>query len=228
MRKWFIRLVCISVCAQAAVMAGVAISKGNQIPQFSEAVNPVIEWNKALLVIVRTPGAQPATIHPTRSFAIMHAAIYDAVNAIDRKHRPYLVSLSEVSPNASQEAAAAAAAHEVLAALYPAFKTQLAAQLQQSLARIADGQDKTDGIAVGMAVADRILALRSNDGSNDPPIPYIFGTAPGDYQSTPPNFPPQPQFTEWGHPELLERNYANGVAGSQLDDGAECAALCPA
>src|SRR5258707_15486256 len=112
----------------------------------AQQVNPVVQWNRALLVIVRTPGAQSATVHPTRSFAIMHAAIYDAVNAIDRKHRPYLVRLSEVSPNASQEAAAAAAAHEVLAALYPAFKTQLAAQLQQSLARIADGQDKTDGI----------------------------------------------------------------------------------
>jgi membrane-associated phospholipid phosphatase len=46
-------------------------------------------------------------------------------------------------------------------------------------------------------VADRILALRANDGSNAQPIPYVFGNAPGDYQSTPPNFPPQPQFTHW-------------------------------
>src|SRR4029077_1208658 len=53
-----------------------------------EQVNPVVQWNRTLLVIVRTPGAQPATVHPTRSFAIMHAAIYDAVNAIDRTHRP--------------------------------------------------------------------------------------------------------------------------------------------
>src|SRR5439155_983461 len=49
----------------------------------------VIQWNKTLLTIVRTPGAQPATVHPTRSFAIMHAAIYDAVNAIDATHKPY-------------------------------------------------------------------------------------------------------------------------------------------
>jgi hypothetical protein len=173
----------------------------------SQPVNPVLQWNRTLLAIVRTPGAQPATIHPTRSFAILHAAIYDAVNAIDRTHRPYLVRLSGVSRDASQEAAASAAAHEVLVALYPAFKATLDAQLQQSLAEIPDGNDKVEGIRVGQAVADRILALRANDGSNAPPIPYVFGKAPGDYQSTPPNFPPQPQFTHWSRvtPFALER-----------------------
>src|SRR5438128_6490859 len=83
----------------------------------------VLQWNKTLLAIVRTPGAQPATIHPTRSFAIMHAAIYDAVNAIEGSHTPYLIQLTGVSPTTSQEAAASAAAHEVLVSLYPSFKT---------------------------------------------------------------------------------------------------------
>src|SRR5260370_2300124 len=95
----------------------------------AQSVNPVIQWNRSLLVIVRTHGAQPATIHPTRSFALMHAAIYDAVNAIDRAHKPYLVSLEHISRSASQDAAAAAAAHEVLIQLYPAFQTMLDAQL---------------------------------------------------------------------------------------------------
>jgi len=115
----------------------------------------------------------------------------------------------QVSRSASQEAAAAAAAHEVLVELYPAFKTTLDGELQQSLAQIADGKDKTDGIAAGLAVADRILALRSNDGSNAQPIPYVFGTAPGDYQSTPPNFPPQPQFTHWSHVTPFALNRPN-------------------
>jgi PAP2 superfamily len=173
----------------------------------AQQVNSVVQWNRALLVIVRTPGAQSPTVHPTRSFAIMHAAIYDAVNAIDRKHQPYLVRLSGAPRDASQEAAAAAAAHEVLVALYPAFKTTLDAQLQQSLAQIPDGNGKTEGVQIGQDVADRILAARSNDGSNAPPIPYVFGNAPGDYQSTPPNFAPQPQFTNWSHvtPFALER-----------------------
>ena len=65
------------------------------------AVNPVVKWNRTLLVIVRTRGAQPPTVHATRSFAIMHAAIYDAVNAIDRSHEPYLVELGRVPAAAS-------------------------------------------------------------------------------------------------------------------------------
>ncbi len=84
------------------------------------STDAVVQWNQTLLKIVRTPGTQPATVHPTRSFAIMHAAIYDAVNAIDATHKPYLVHVEHVSPHASQEAAAAAAARETLVALYPA------------------------------------------------------------------------------------------------------------
>jgi hypothetical protein len=129
----------------------------------------------------------------------MHAAIYDAVNAIDRTHNPYLVHLSGVSRFASQDAAAASAAHEVLQALYPAFQAMLDDQLLQSLAAIPNGLDKTDGITIGKTVADEILALRSNDGSDASPIPFVFTNppAPGAYQSTPPNFPKQPQFTHW-------------------------------
>ena len=165
--------------------------------QATEPVSQVVQWNRTLLVIVRTPGAQPATIHPTRSFTIMHVAIYDAVNAIDGTHRPYLVRLS-ASGFASQEAAAATAAHEVLVNLYPNFRATLDVQLQQALAQIPNG-GKADGIRIGQTVADRILVLRSNDGSSAQPIPYVFDNAPGDYQSTPPNFPKQPQFTHWSH-----------------------------
>jgi membrane-associated phospholipid phosphatase len=167
----------------------------------------VTQWNKTLLTIVRTPGAQPATVHPTRSFAIMHAAVYDAVNAIDRTHKPYLVRVEHVSRHASQEAAVAAAAHETLITLYPAFQTTLDQQYDQSLAEIPDGADKTAGIDVGRAVALATLTLRSNDGSAATPIPFVFGNAPGNYQSTPPNFPPQPVFTHWSRvtPFALER-----------------------
>jgi hypothetical protein len=171
------------------------------------SVDEVVQWNKTLLTIVRTPGAQPATVHPTRSFAIMHAAIYDAVNAIDRSHQPYLVRVEHVSPRASQEAAAAAAAHETLVALYPAFQATLDQQYDQSLAQIPDGADKTTGIDLGKAVALATLTLRSDDGSAATPIPFVFGSAPGNYQSTPPNFPAQPVFTHWPRvaPFALER-----------------------
>ena len=176
---------------------------GSAVP----SLNPVLQWNRILLAIVRTPGAQPATIHTTRSFALMHAAIYDAVNAIARTHEPYLVRLTGVPRHASQQAAGAAAAHEVLAALYPVFLSSLDDELLQSLTQIPAGKDKDEGILIGRTVADRILALRINDGANAQPILYVFGSAPDDYQSTPPNFPTQPQFTHWSHvtPFALER-----------------------
>src|ERR1700747_648623 len=113
----------------AMVMAGHvsgALAQDNSTA--AATVNPVIEWNRTLLVIVRTKGAQPPTVHATRSFAIMHAAMYDAVNAIDRSHEAYLVELSRVPATASQDAAASVAAHDVLSALYPAFQAALDSQ----------------------------------------------------------------------------------------------------
>src|SRR5258707_12029601 len=186
---------CVGLSALTSGSYGASSNYEHQGVRASSArpVNPVVQWNRTLLVIVRTPKAQPATIRPTRSFAIMHAAIYDAVNAIDRTHKPYLVRLTGVSRFASQDAAADAAAHAVLVTLYPNFQTTLDTQLQHLLAQIPDGADKAEGIRIGQTVADRILALRSNDGSTNAPIPFIFGTAPGDYQSTPPNFPKQSQ-----------------------------------
>ena len=96
-----------------AATAFAVMAAANPAPAMADARKPVsqvVQWNRTLLVIVRTTGAQPKTVHPTRSFAIMHAAIYDAVNAIDGTHKPYLVRLS-ASHFASQEAATAAAAH---------------------------------------------------------------------------------------------------------------------
>jgi hypothetical protein len=170
------------------------LAAANLAPATAQATKPVsqvVQWNRILLGIVRTPGAQPATIHPTRSFAIMHAAIYDAVNAIDGTHKPYSIRVAAFH-SASQEAAAAAAAHEVLVKLYPTFQATLDAQLQQALAQLPNA-GRADGVSIGQKVADLILDLRKKDGSNAQPIPYVFGNAPGDYQSTPPNFPKNPQ-----------------------------------
>lgn len=109
------------------------LTAGSSGSATAQPVEPVVQWNRTLLGIVRTPGAQPPTIHPTRSFAIMHAAIYAAVDAIAPTHAPYAVSLSGVSQRASQDAAVAAAAHDVLVALYPAFQGMLDARLGESL-----------------------------------------------------------------------------------------------
>ena len=182
------------ICAflQIAPLANAATDEAQHSAQ---PVNAVIEWNRTLLAIVRTPGAQPATIHSTRNFAILHAAIYDAVNNIEPKFSPYLVRISGVSRSASKIAAADQAAHDVLVSLYPGL-TSLDAELQQDLAQLADDERKAQGIAVGQAVASQLLAARATDGANATPPVYVPGTQPGDYQLTPPNLAPA-DFTQW-------------------------------
>jgi len=162
----------------------------------AQPVNAAIEWNRTLLAIVRTPGAQPATIHSTRNFAILHAAIYDAVNNIEPHFSPYLVKLSNAPRSASEIAAADEAAHDVLVSLYPAFQGLLDTELQQDLTQLPNNERKAEGVAVGQAVAAQFLAARSADAANVTPVPYVPGTQPGDYQLTPPNFAPA-DFTQW-------------------------------
>src|SRR6266481_1349408 len=190
-------LLCASVSARVTGSPSApADDEGNPGASSAQSVNSVIEWNRNLLLIVRTPGAQPPTIHSTRSFAILHATVYDAIDNIDGTFSPYLVRLPGVSRHASQPAAADQAAHDVLASLYPDFQAALDAELQQDLAQIADGQNKADGIAVGQTVAAQILSLRSNDGSGVTPLPFTPGNQPGGYQLTPPNFAAA-DFTQW-------------------------------
>jgi PAP2 superfamily len=166
---------------------------------------PVIDWNQVLLSIVNTPGAQPANIQPTRSFAILHAAIYDAVNSIDRTREPYLISV-RAPRDASETAAADAAARTALVGLYPPQQTSIDADYAAELAKVADGPAKDKGVRLGEQVATDLLAIRADDGSNATPPPFIPGTNPGDYRPTPPNFP-TPVFTNWGHvtPFVLDR-----------------------
>ena len=157
---------------------------------------PVIDWNQVLLAIVNTPGAQPSNIQPTRNFAILHAAIYDAVNSIDRTREPYLISV-RAPRGASESAAADAAAHTALVGLYPAQQSSLDTDYAAELAKVPDGPAKDKGVHLGQEVASDLLAIRANDGSSVIPSPFVAGTNPGDYRPTPPNFP-TPVFTTWG------------------------------
>ena len=170
-------------------------AKSNTANTYSGAI--VIAWNKELLHIVLTPGAQPATVHPTRSYAILHAAIYDAVVSITRDGSPYLFSVPAPS-GARPDAAAAQAGHDTLVALYPKWKAALDQQLAGELAAIPNGAAKQQGIQVGQAVATRLIAIRANDGSAATPQPFVPGTQPGNYRLTPPKFA-APVFTSWSN-----------------------------
>jgi membrane-associated phospholipid phosphatase len=156
---------------------------------------PVIDWNRELISLLGTPGLQPATIHPTRSFAILQAAEYDAVVSITHVGQPYLFSVP-APRDARPDAAADQAAHDVLASLYPAATSSLDQLLAVELGAIPDGQGKRDGIRVGATAAQLLVGLRAADGSAATPPPFVVGTQPGDYRPTPPNFP-APVFTNW-------------------------------
>ena len=110
---------------------------------------------------------------------MVETAVYDAVNAIDRGHEPYLRNLPRASRSASKAAAVATAAHHVLVGLVPALadsiKANLDAAYTASLATIPSGWRKNAGISIGAAVAAKMLANRANDGRY---VPYSFTPGP--------------------------------------------------
>jgi membrane-associated phospholipid phosphatase len=156
----------------------------------------VVTWNKELIKILGIPGEQPATVHPTRSFALLQAAEYDAVNSITHGDRPYLFTV-RAPRDARPDAAADQAAHDVLAALYPSMRGELGAVLRTELAKIPGHHGRSDGSEVGATVARHLLQLRAHDGSAATPPPFVSRNLPGDYRPTPPDFP-APVFTGWG------------------------------
>jgi hypothetical protein len=191
--------------ATAAVAVGLAVpalaTSGNASPTAALADAPgsgqsVVDWNRRLISILGTPNAQPATVHPTRSFAMLQAAEYDAVVSITHAAPPYRSSVP-AQADARPDAAADQAAHDVLVALYPAMRADLDTQLAGELAAIPDGPAEQDGIAAGAAAAQQIVALRSSDGSSAAAAPFVAGTAPGDYRPTPPKLA-TPMYTSWG------------------------------
>jgi len=204
MIKLVAKLATLVIATLAVASTGVALAAGGRRAATDEGgagLGPqgaaiVVAWNRELLHIVQIAGAQPATVHQTRSYALLHAAIYDAVVSITRGGRPYLVSVD--ARGARADAAAAAAGHATLAALYPAMKPDLDRLLADELGMIPSGPPRTRGVEVGDKVASLLIAARADDGSAATPVPFVAGALPGDYRSTPPNFP-SPVFSGWGN-----------------------------
>jgi hypothetical protein len=145
----------------------------------------VLRWNEILL---QSLPSQPPRVPLARNMALVHVAMFDAVNAIDRSYTPYFAQV-QASHGASQEAAAAQAAHDTLVALYPTRQTIFDAALAENLAGILPGRAR-QGVAIGQEVARQILTLRSNDGSSAIVTYTPPNNDPGQYQLTPPNFAP--------------------------------------
>ncbi len=177
----------------------------------------IAEWNAELLEAVRETTA-PSSVVPgllikpppplvAKQLAMLHAAMFDAVNAINPQYEPYALNVA-AQTGASEIAAAATAAHRVASALYslPFHITKWDVTLAESLAMVPDGPAKTLGIEVGQQAADAILALRANDGSASTGN-YVSQNTPGHWRPTAPNFAPAtlpqwpgvtPFVMEWG------------------------------
>jgi hypothetical protein len=181
----------------------------------------VTDWNA--IAVAAMPTASPPVM--SRVLAAMHGAMHDAVNSVEPRFRPYRFAVP-ANAGASKEAAAAAAAHGVLVAMVPPQKAVFDTALAGSLGKIAESGAKQDGVGVGRAVAQAMNAWRAADGfdakASDKP-----GTAPGQWQRTPPGMVPgvlpqlgavtpfvlksARQFSAPGRPPLASAQFARDV-----------------
>jgi hypothetical protein len=144
----------------------------------------VVDWNATALATTAVSNG----LREGHNLALVQAAVFDTINSIRPRYRPYRVRI----PAAGHEsviAAVASAAHSVLLARYPEQVASLHAALDRSLAQVPDGAAETDGAAVGGAVAAALLALRAGDHADDP-VDYTPGSGPGVWVPTPPSFGP--------------------------------------
>jgi hypothetical protein len=183
--------------------------------------NAVTHWNTvATDAFTPTEGTNPMA--QSRTLAILHAAIHDAVNAVDRRYEPYTPGLLPTA-GASLDAAVAAAAREVLVTLVPDQKALVDAVYDKTLANVHDVAAKNAGIAIGQAAARATLARREGDGFEQAAKPaFVPRPGPAEYQFTAPfDFAAQPR---WGSvkPYVIDlRQHA--VAGPQRLSSAEYA-----
>jgi hypothetical protein len=170
--------------AASAVVAATLAAPSQATGAFRDREDPAVvrEWN------VLAEGTIPASAGPTlpRSYAMMHIAMFDAVNSIEGGYTAYRVRIP-ATRYASSEAAAAQAAHDVLVSLYPANTAKFDTALSTRLATIQPLRAQL-GAQVGREVAKKILEWRANDGWSTPQT-YTPPAIAGIWQPTPPNFP---------------------------------------
>jgi hypothetical protein len=150
--------------------------------------NPALEWNQIFIdTLIATNTANSSS---PRLGAIVHIAMFDAYNGIERRYTPVLVHPG-AAPGASRRAAVIAAAYTALVGLFPSRQSELDASYAESLATLGDddghgGQSRERGITWGTEVAQAVLAWRANDGFSVSYPPFAGGTAVGQWRPVPP------------------------------------------
>lgn len=145
----------------------------------------IVLWNEVALKAIQLEKTPPPIA--ARNLAIVHTAMYDAVNAVYRTHQPYFTSF-KTAVHASPETAASVAAHCALINLYPRLIDRFDTALDESLQPIPEGESKNTGIELGRTVAQRMLAWRSDDLRTVQRSAYTPRSAVGLWKPTPPDY----------------------------------------
>jgi hypothetical protein len=151
-------------------------------PMTAPLANVITDWDDKAVSAIQT-GTVPPPPTSFRTMAILHLAMFDSVNSIERRYKPYKLQLS-TAPDTSKEAAAAAAAAAVLLKLAPDAAADVQSALTSYLAALPEGEAKSNGIKLGQEVAAKILEARANDGASAADA-YRPKTRPGVYIPTP-------------------------------------------
>jgi hypothetical protein len=174
----------ITILRRLTVVITIAVALGCRGVAYAQSPDTILEWNRILLTTLGTPGATSPTVFFTRGLAVMHVAIFDALNSFNPVYSPYFDRFS-VPSGASRDAAVAQAAHDTLVAMFPTqaaiYDAALAAQMGRLPATAAQ-----DGARVGAAAARAILELRRNDGWDRPQPSFVLPNLPGYWQPVPP------------------------------------------
>jgi hypothetical protein len=173
----------------AAAAAAIALGNPGSSQASEQHPDQVLEWNQIFIdTLIATNTANSSS---QRLGAIVHTAIFDAYNGIERRYTPIFVD-DEAPAGASRRTAVIAAAYTALVGLFPSQEPVLTERYEASLAALnkGGGQSRERGIAWGTQVAQAVLAWRTNDGFSASYPPFIGGTAVGQWRPTPPLFGP--------------------------------------
>jgi hypothetical protein len=198
-RRFLLRQRTWGVLTAAAVLAiGITIPAASfadsRTPVTAAADDPAVisDWN-AIAVTTLLGDTSKQLPEDFLYMGFVQAAVYDAVVGIDGRYAPYRFQ-AQAPSGASDQAAAVAAAHEILVTYVPSAQATLDADYAASLAQLPDGLAKTRGIAFGARAAGNLIRLRAHDGRNAP-ILFTQPPAPGVWRPTPPGF--VPMFDPW-------------------------------
>src|SRR3979490_2247110 len=175
-----------------AAIVGRALMSGNTLVR----ADVITDWNNTAMDVMK---AVNVAGNPwTRSMALVNVSMSDAVNSVQNRYSRYMAAELPIAPTASAEAAAAAAAREILMRQYPGQKAQIDAAFAATMQTIPDNPARVAGIALREKVAAAVFAERQTDATNAPDTYRPF-TTPGVWvPTTPPLFPQYATAKPWG------------------------------